>query len=146
MICLYFIIYQIGIHPFCIAVIDSNGVSSGVSCLALAVGGANPSTLLPSVVQGSATPVGTVMATHTRFSIRGRVFPTYDYPSGSPFIRCSKYAIKANDQKRGIYQNLYYFGYFRPFNRYKNVWRCIFLKYNIGILCKKSNMGVRSDI
>lgn len=94
MICLYFIIYQIGIHPFCIAVIDSHGVSSGVSCLALAVGGVNPSTLLPSVVQGSASPVGTVMATHTRFSIRGKVILSYGYSSGSPLFLAANMPLK----------------------------------------------------
>ena len=60
-----------GIQPFCVAAIDSLGVTTNALCYAIAVAGSSAGVSLPLLVQGSAAPVGTVMITQTRFSIQG---------------------------------------------------------------------------
>lgn len=65
----------LGIQPFCVAVVDNHGVWSNPFCFSMAVGGSTPGYISPTIVQGSISPVGTVLATHTRFSIRG-IFST----------------------------------------------------------------------
>ncbi|CAF3831836.1 unnamed protein product [Rotaria sp. Silwood1] len=61
---------QIGLQPFCIAAIDNNGQTSNQYCVMIAVGATNPYIVAPTFVQGTASPLGTVMATQSRFSIQ----------------------------------------------------------------------------
>lgn len=63
-----------GIQPFCVAAIDNFGVTTNSLCYAIAVDGSNAGVNLPLLVQGSAAPVGTVMITHTRFTIQGSLY------------------------------------------------------------------------
>ncbi len=53
------------------AAVDNHGQTSNQYCVMIMVGGVNPILYTPSFVQSTASPVGTVMATHTRFSIQG---------------------------------------------------------------------------
>ncbi|CAF4972660.1 unnamed protein product, partial [Rotaria sp. Silwood1] len=61
---------QTGLQPFCIAAVDNNGQTSNQWCVMIAVGASNPSISIPTFVQGTASPLGTVMATQSRFSIQ----------------------------------------------------------------------------
>ncbi|CAF1025002.1 unnamed protein product [Rotaria sordida] len=61
---------QTGLQPFCIAAVDNKGQTSNQYCVMLAVNGSNPSLTLPTFVQSTASPVGTVMPTQMRFSIQ----------------------------------------------------------------------------
>ncbi|CAF4875754.1 unnamed protein product [Rotaria sp. Silwood1] len=63
---------QIGLQPFCIAAIDNNGQTSNQYCVMIAVGVTNPYIVAPTFVQGTASPLGTVMATQSRFSIQSK--------------------------------------------------------------------------
>ncbi|CAF4199097.1 unnamed protein product, partial [Rotaria sp. Silwood2] len=76
----------LGLQPFCIAAVDNNGQTSNQYCVMIAVGVSNPYIIAPSFVQSTASPVGTVMATQSRFSIqtslplrRTRLNGTYIY-------------------------------------------------------------------
>ncbi|CAF3292107.1 unnamed protein product, partial [Rotaria sp. Silwood2] len=60
----------LGLQPFCIAAVDNNGQTSNQYCVMIAVGVSNPYIIAPSFVQSTASPVGTVMATQSRFSIQ----------------------------------------------------------------------------
>ena len=59
-----------GIQPICFAAVDNFGIASTQHCLAVAIGGSNTNLNTPSLVQGTASPVGTVMKTQSRFSIQ----------------------------------------------------------------------------
>ncbi|CAF4718722.1 unnamed protein product, partial [Rotaria sp. Silwood2] len=61
---------QTGLQPFCIAAVDNNGQTSDQYCVMIAVGANNPSIITPRFVQSTASPLGTVMATQSRFSIQ----------------------------------------------------------------------------
>ncbi|CAF3788093.1 unnamed protein product [Rotaria sp. Silwood1] len=61
---------QTGLQPFCIAAVDNNDQTSSQYCVMIAVGASNPSIITPTFVQGTASPLGTVMATQSRFSIQ----------------------------------------------------------------------------
>ncbi|CAF1084264.1 unnamed protein product [Rotaria sordida] len=61
---------QTGLQPFCIAAVDNNGQTSSQNCVMIAVGATNPSIIAPTFVQSTASPVGTVMPTQSRFSIQ----------------------------------------------------------------------------
>jgi hypothetical protein len=63
---------MIGLQPFCIASVDNNGQMSTQSCVMIMVGGTNPALYTPTFVQGTASPVGSVMITQERFSIQGK--------------------------------------------------------------------------
>jgi hypothetical protein len=60
-----------GLQPFCVAAVDNHGQTSSPACVMIMVGSTNPGLYTPSFVQGTASPVGTVMATQTMFSIQG---------------------------------------------------------------------------
>ncbi|CAF3207205.1 unnamed protein product, partial [Rotaria sp. Silwood2] len=60
---------QTGLQPFCIAAVDNNGQTSDQHCVMIAVGASNPYIITPRFVQSTASPLGTVMATQSRFSI-----------------------------------------------------------------------------
>ena len=61
-------------QPLCVTGIDNYGVSSIQYCLALAVGAPGSAFIQPTFTQGSASPLGTVLATQRRFSIQGTYF------------------------------------------------------------------------
>ncbi|CAF3417532.1 unnamed protein product, partial [Rotaria sp. Silwood2] len=61
---------QTGLQPFCIAAVDNNGQTSVQHCVMIAVGASNPYIITPTFVQSTASPLGTVMATQSRFSIQ----------------------------------------------------------------------------
>ena len=63
-----------GLQPFCVAAVDNFGQSSDQYCVMIMVNSANPTFFSPTFVQSSASPIGTVMATQTRFSIQGTIF------------------------------------------------------------------------
>lgn len=60
----------LGLQPFCAAAVDSYGQVSTQYCVMIVVGGTNPGIYTPQYVQGTATPLGTVMSTQMRFSIQ----------------------------------------------------------------------------
>jgi hypothetical protein len=68
---------MIGLQPFCVAAVDNNGQMSTESCVMIMVGGTNPTTYTPTFVQSTASPIGTVLSSQTRFSIQGKHFFTY---------------------------------------------------------------------
>jgi hypothetical protein len=57
--------------------------------------GTYPSFYTPQFVQGTASPVGTVMATQTRFSIQGKNFFTISFNGSVKFY--SDFTIEEND-------------------------------------------------
>ena len=65
-----------GLQPWCIAAVDNYGQMSTESCVMIMVSGTNPG-LSVTFVQNTASPVGTVMSSQTRFSIQGKHFFTY---------------------------------------------------------------------
>ena len=69
---MFFGVLILGLQPFCVAAVDNNGQTSSQYCVIIAVGGTNTGISVPKFVQSTASPVGTVMATQTRFSIEGK--------------------------------------------------------------------------
>ncbi len=75
--------FTLGLQPFCVAAVDNHGLTSAQYCVmfAVTVGGSyNPYLVAPTFVQNTASPIGTVMATQTRFSIEGKDFLTISFP------------------------------------------------------------------
>jgi hypothetical protein len=72
--------FTLGIQPFCMAAVDNHGQIGGQYCVMFAVGGPNAGVLYPTFVQNTASPIGTVMATQTLFSIQGKDFFTISFP------------------------------------------------------------------
>ncbi|CAF5172091.1 unnamed protein product, partial [Rotaria magnacalcarata] len=62
--------------PICAAAVDDYGQASNQNCVMIAVGATGFSILTPAFVQGTASPLGTIMSTQTRFSIEGKHLPT----------------------------------------------------------------------
>jgi hypothetical protein len=60
---------QYGPQTFCAAAIDSASLPSNQWCITYLVGFQAPTIISPTVVQGSASPVGTIFQNNTRFSI-----------------------------------------------------------------------------
>ena len=63
---------QYGPQGFCAAAIDSTGVQSDPWCITFLVGFTAPNLQTPIFVQGSASPVGTVFANQSIFSIQSK--------------------------------------------------------------------------
>ena len=61
---------QYGPQGFCAAAIDSTSVQSLPWCITFLVGFTAPNLQPPILVQGSASPVGTIFANHSIFSIQ----------------------------------------------------------------------------
>ncbi|CAF5207419.1 unnamed protein product, partial [Rotaria magnacalcarata] len=61
---------QVGLVPICAAAVDDYGQTSDQNCVMIAVGATGFSILTPTFVQGTASPLGTIMSTQTRFSIQ----------------------------------------------------------------------------
>ncbi|CAF5219329.1 unnamed protein product, partial [Rotaria magnacalcarata] len=75
--------------PICAAAVDDYGQASNQNCVMIAVGATGFSILTPTFVQGTASPLGTIMSTQTRFSIeatlplrRTKLNNTYIYIRG----------------------------------------------------------------
>ncbi len=87
----------IGLQPFCVAAVDNHGQASNQYCLMILVDstGTNPGFYTPTFIQGTASPVGTVMSTQTRFSIQGKHFFTMSF-TGSVKLY-SKFTIEENN-------------------------------------------------
>jgi len=60
---------QYGPQSFCASAIDSASIPSNQWCITYLVGFQAPTIISPTVVQGSASPVGTIFQNNTRFSI-----------------------------------------------------------------------------
>lgn len=63
---------QYGPQTFCAAAVDDTGVQSEAWCITFLVGFESPNLQTPLLVQGSASPVGTVFENQTLFSIQSK--------------------------------------------------------------------------
>ncbi len=63
---------QYGPQGFCAAAVDDTGVQSDSWCITFLVGFSSPDLQKPLLVQGSASPVGTVFANQSIFSIQSK--------------------------------------------------------------------------
>ena len=78
---------QYGPQGFCAGAIDNTGVQSDPWCITFLVGFTPPNLQQPWFVQHSASPLGTVFANHTIFSIQSRFRSLYLNADGSS-ARC----------------------------------------------------------
>ena len=62
---------QIGPQGFCAGAVDNTDVQSDQWCITFLVGYDSPDLIKTSSVQGTASPLGTIFANHTTFSIQG---------------------------------------------------------------------------
>ncbi|CAF1288487.1 unnamed protein product [Adineta steineri] len=61
---------QIGPQGFCAGAIDNSGLQSAPWCITYLVGYESPNLIHPTLVQGSASPIGTVFSNQSLFSIQ----------------------------------------------------------------------------
>ncbi|UJR14593.1 hypothetical protein I4U23_001588 [Adineta vaga] len=61
---------QYGPQPFCAGAIDNTNIQSNQWCITFLVGFESPDVIRPKLVQGSASPLGTIFQNHTLFSIQ----------------------------------------------------------------------------
>lgn len=61
---------QYGPQGFCAGAIDNTNLQSNQWCITFLVGFDSPEVIRPQVVQGSASPIGTIFQNHTIFSIQ----------------------------------------------------------------------------
>ena len=66
---------QSGPQGFCAGAVDNTNVQSDQWCITFLVGYKSPDIIRPTAVQGSASPLGTIMQTHTVFSIQSNHHP-----------------------------------------------------------------------
>ena len=64
---------QYGPQGFCAGAIDNTNVQSEPWCITFLVGFSAPNLQTPNLVQGSASPIGTVFANQTIFSIQSKI-------------------------------------------------------------------------
>jgi hypothetical protein len=64
---------QYGPQGFCAAAVDDTNVQSDPWCITFLVGFTSPNLQTPLLVQGSASPVGTVFANQSIFSIQSNL-------------------------------------------------------------------------
>jgi len=62
---------QAGPQGFCAAAVDTLNQQSDQWCITFVVGASSPNLVTPMLVQGSASPLGTVFANQSLFSIQG---------------------------------------------------------------------------
>ena len=62
-----------GPHGFCAGAIDNTNVQSDPWCITFLVGFSPPNLQTPILVQGSASPIGTVFANQSIFSIQSKI-------------------------------------------------------------------------
>ena len=65
---------QYGPQVFCAAAVDNTNVQSDPWCITFLVGFTSPNLQTPLLVQGSASPVGTVFANQTHFTIQSNLW------------------------------------------------------------------------
>ena len=65
---------QYGPQGFCAGAIDNTDIQSDPWCITFLVGFTAPNLQTPALVQGSASPIGTIFANHTIFSIQSKLF------------------------------------------------------------------------
>ena len=65
---------QYGPQGVCMAAIDNTNIQSNQWCITFLVGFRSPDVIRPQLVQGSASPVGTVFQNQTTFSIQSLSF------------------------------------------------------------------------
>ena len=65
---------QSGPQTFCAAAIDNSSLQSDPWCITYLVNYESPELIRPKVVQGSASPIGTVFSNQSMFSIQGSSF------------------------------------------------------------------------
>ena len=63
---------QYGPQGFCAGAVDNTDVQSVPWCITFLVGFIAPNLQPPILVQGSASPIGTILANHSIFSIQSR--------------------------------------------------------------------------
>jgi hypothetical protein len=64
---------QFGPQGFCAAAVDNTNVQSDPWCITFLVGFTAPDLQTPLFVQGSASPIGTVLANQSLFSIQSKL-------------------------------------------------------------------------
>lgn len=64
---------QYGPQGFCAGAIDNTNIQSDPWCITFLVGFTAPNLQTPVLVQGSASPIGTIFANHTIFSIQSKL-------------------------------------------------------------------------
>ena len=64
---------QYGPQGFCAAAVDNTNVQSDSWCITFLVGFTAPDLQTPVLVQGSASPIGTVFTNQTIFSIQSKL-------------------------------------------------------------------------
>lgn len=75
---------QYGPQGFCAGAIDNKNLQSDPWCITYLVGYTSPNLIAPTVVQGTASPIGTVFANHSIFSIMGIVISIiFDFSSAT---------------------------------------------------------------
>jgi hypothetical protein len=65
---------QFGPQGFCAGAVDNTDVQSDPWCITFLVGSDSPNLIRPTLIQGSASPIGTVFANQTIFSIEGIIY------------------------------------------------------------------------
>jgi hypothetical protein len=63
---------QYGLQGFCTAAVDNTELQSDPWCITFLVGFQSPNLILTTMIQGTASPIGTIFANHTLFSIQGK--------------------------------------------------------------------------
>lgn len=66
---------QYGPQGFCASALDNTNVQSTPWCIIFLVGFSASNVQPPLLVQGSASPVGTIFSNHTVFSIQSKLLP-----------------------------------------------------------------------
>ena len=64
---------QYGPQAFCAGAIDNSSLQSNQWCITFLVGFESPDVIRPTLVQGSASPIGTIFQNHTVFSIQSKI-------------------------------------------------------------------------
>ncbi|UJR14650.1 hypothetical protein I4U23_001643 [Adineta vaga] len=64
------VVGQYGPQGFCAGAVDNTNLQSNQWCITFLVGFESPDVIRPSMVQGSASPIGTIFQNHTLFSIQ----------------------------------------------------------------------------
>ena len=67
---------QRGPQGFCAGAVDNTNVQSDQWCITFLVGIRSPDVIRPLAVQGSASPLGTIMQNHTVFYIQSNPYET----------------------------------------------------------------------
>ena len=77
---------QYGPQGFCAGAVDDTDVQSEQWCITFLVGFESPDIIRPRVVQGSASPLGTIFQNHTIFSFQSSCRLLIRRPSSLCFV------------------------------------------------------------